>query len=131
MEITEQVNVEDVNYHTKTIAYYRCGNCLHELDKTCTANPGKKKVSLGKKRNHCKKFTFDEEKFQAAQLRTRPIPIVQRPDWYWLTRIQRRRLRELLGNTVATPAPHTQRDIITPTRSEKLIWTPEDGVDEA
>jgi hypothetical protein len=104
---------------------------MHEQDKRCSAKPGKPTVKLNKKRNSCKKFAIDDEKFVATEMKFKPIPIEQRPDWYWMTRNQKKRLAELLQSASAVPPAHLQRNIITPPDSEKLIWTPGDDVDES
>jgi hypothetical protein len=133
---TEKVNVGKLKYHTKTPRLYRCSNCANEVNKKCTAKPGRSNIKLNKKRNHCKKFELDEEKFNRNKRRCRPIPIERRPDWFWLTKKERKRLAELLqGATATTPAvgtaPQKQEEssLIVPPHSDKLIWTPDDEED--
>ena len=128
---SERVKVGDVEYHTKTTRYYRCSNCTHEQGRKCVVKPGNPTVKLNKKRNNCKKFQVDEERLAAAEMKLKPIPIEQRPDWYWMTRNQKKRLAELLQSASVVPPAHLQRNIITPPGSEKLIWTPGDDVDES
>ena len=122
---TKRVKIDDVEYHTRSPRYYRCSNCAHEQDRKCLAKPGNKDVRLNKKRNHCKKFQLDEEKFSAAEMKLNPIPIQRRPDWYWMTKQQKKRLAELLEGAMVVPNNTTiQRP------SEKLIWTPGDAIDD-
>lgn len=128
---TERIKIDDVEYHSRPPRYYRCSNCMHEQDSRCSAKPGNQKVRLNKKRNNCKKFEIDDEKLAATEMKRNPIPIERRPDWFWMTRNQKKRLAELLQSASAVPPAHLQRNIITPQDSENLIWTPGDGVDEA
>jgi hypothetical protein len=94
--------------------------------------PRKPTVNLSKKRNHCKKFKIDEEKFAAAEMKRNPIPIEQRPDWFWMTRNQKKRLAELLQSAVVAPQPNLMQKstVMAPPSSEKLIWTPGDAIDD-
>jgi len=130
---TERVKVDGVEYHSRTPRYYRCSNCTHEQNQKCAAKPGNPTVKLNKKRNHCKKFELDEEKFSATEMKRNPIPIERRPDWFWMTRQQKKRLAQLLQSSVVPPTgpQYTpESSIIVPPQSEKLIWTPGDDVDD-
>jgi hypothetical protein len=137
---TERVDVGDVEYHTRVVHLYRCANCANEENKKCTVKPDKKDIKLNKKRNHCKQFELDDEKFERNKRRCRPIPIERRPDWYWLNRRERKRLAELLqGAAVVPPAAgmppaarpqEEESSIIAPPYSDKLIWTPEDDEED-
>ena len=129
---TERVKVGDVEYHSRTPRYYRCSNCVHEQGKKCSAKPGNPTVKLNKKRNHCEKFKIDDEKFTAAEMKRNPIPIERRPDWYWMTRQQKKRLAELLQSAVVAPQPNLlhKSSVLVPPDSEKLIWTPGDAIDD-
>ena len=123
---TDKVNVGDVKYHTRKLRLYRCSNCANEQNKKCLAKPSKADIRLNKKRNHCKEFKLDEQKYLKNKRKFKPIPIEQRPDWYWLTKKQRKRLAELLQGAMVTPPATAQSDIIAPPHANKLIWTPED-----
>jgi hypothetical protein len=131
MDTSRIITDEDTNYHISGKSKYRCRFCAHEQDKKCLAKPGKKNIKLNKKRNNCKKYEFDNEKFTSYELGRRPIKIERRPDWFWMTNKQKKRLAELLQGAMVTPPAHLQRNIVTPQDSDKLIWTPGDGVDEA
>ncbi len=129
---TERVKVDGVEYHSRTSRYYRCSNCAHEQNRKCAAKPGNPTVKLNKKRNHCKRFEINEEKFSAAEMKRNPVPIERRPDWYWMTKQQKKRLAKLLQSAVVAPEPNLlhKSSVIAPPHSEKLIWTPGDALDD-
>lgn len=129
---TERIKLNDVEYHTRPPRYYRCSNCANEQDSRCLVKPKKPTVSLSKKRNHCKKFEIDEEKLTAAEMKRNPIPIESRPDWFWMTRNQKKRLAELLQGASVVPESNFlhKSSVIAPPDSEKLIWTPGDAIDD-
>ncbi len=129
---TERVKVGDVEYHTRAPRYYRCSNCMHERNQKCEAKAGNPVVKLNKKRNHCKKFKIDEEKLAAAEMKRNPIPIERRPDWFWMTRNQKKRLAELLQGAAVAPESNFlhKSSVIAPPDSENLIWTPGDAIDD-
>lgn len=131
MDTSRVITDEDTNYHISGKSKYKCRFCAHEQERKCTVKPRNPTVKLNKKRNHCKKYEFDDEKYTAYEMTRRPIKIEQRPDWFWMTTKQKKRLAELLQSASVVPPAHLQRNIITPPGSEKLIWTPGDDADEA
>lgn len=72
--------------HTSGVAIKRCRFCEHEEDRKCTAKPGNKSVKLNKKRVKCKVFKADENRLAVELANRKPVPVVRRPDWFWMSK---------------------------------------------
>lgn len=72
--------------HTSAVKFKRCKFCEHEQERKCSAKPGKKSVKLNKKRAKCKKFKADENKLAFTLMNKKPVPVIRRPDWFWMSK---------------------------------------------
>lgn len=78
--------------HTAALKFKRCKFCEYEEDRKCLAKPGKKSVKLNKKRAKCKEFKADENRLAVTLMNKKPVPVIRRPDWFWLSKDELTRL---------------------------------------
>ena len=72
--------------HVSAVKFKRCRFCLHEQDRKCLVKPGRASVKLNKKRAKCKKYKADETKLATALMKKEPVPVIRRPDWFWMSK---------------------------------------------
>jgi len=81
-----------------------CGICLNQTGGFCSFK--KTKVKL-KKRRVCDKFKKDVEKVGFKQ----PIPTTRRPDWFWMSKKER---KELLQSMLAEAQKKAAQNQVAP-----------------
>ena len=70
--------------HTSALKFKKCRYCTHERDRKCLVKPGKASVKLNKKRAKCKEYKPDENRLATALMNKEPVPVIRRPDWFWM-----------------------------------------------
>ena len=72
--------------HTAAVKFKKCKFCEHEQARKCSAKPGRKSVKLNKKRAKCKEFKADENRLSFKLMNKKPVPVIRRPDWFWMNK---------------------------------------------
>lgn len=84
-----------------------CGTCVNYVSNTCSI----KKIAVkAKKKRVCDKYVHDESKEHKKQ----PIPSTKRPDWFWLTRSEKKKLiKSVLERAKETPEKKDEKHPMT------------------
>lgn len=116
--------------HKRKIRIKRCRYCQHEENRKCKVKPGRASVKLNKKRSKCKKYEADPDRIGLAIMNQVPVPVILRPDWYWLSKDELTSLASTLmaGQMVQSSAKHDPEHPVTGDLSRFALKPEEDTI---
>ena len=104
--------------HTAAVKFKKCKFCEHEQDRRCSAKPGRKSIKLNKKRAKCKEFKADENRLSFTLMNKKPVPVIRRPDWFWLGKDELTKLASTLMAEHMVQSTAGEKDLDHPTTGD-------------